>query len=67
MQRFINFVKDFDRYGKVIGEKFTYKGSDEYKTLFGLFITLANILFAAEFVFVTIYDTYNRTAFSSTI
>ena len=50
-----------------MGVGVNYKGNGEYRTLFGVFITLVNILFAAEFVFLTIYDTYNRTAFSSTI
>ena len=50
-----------------MGVGVNYKGKEEYTTVFGALLTLANILFAAEFVFLTIYDTYNRTAFSSTI
>ena len=47
-----------------MGVGVNYKGG-QFKTLFGVFITLANILFAAEFVFVTVYDTYNRTAYTA--
>ena len=60
MKKFVNFLKGFDKYGHGVGVN--YKGNAKFKTLLGVFITLLNLLIAAEYIFVTLYGTYRNTA-----
>ena len=60
MKKFFRFLKSFDRFGHPISVN--YKGAGKYNTLFGFFITLANLVFASEFIFMTLYNNITRNA-----
>ena len=58
MKKFLIFLKSFDQFGQ--GVSVNYKGRSKFNTLFGVFITLVNLVLASEFIFVTLYNVFSR-------
>ena len=58
IKRFLVYLKSYDKFGR--GVSVNYRGAAKFNTLLGAFVTFFNLLFASEFIFVTLYSMYIR-------